>query len=510
MRLGLAAGFLAGACQGAGAFVCTSDGDCVDGGMSGRCEPTGFCSFPDEVCPSMQRYGEHAGELSGECVALGEDTEAGSSAGTDGGTTLDPDDGTGGSDDAAATGQGGPTLEFVDDDEQDFAAGQLTGLVWTNGGIQLTGDAQGVLVSRVFDAGESVVWHTVRWIPQAPYGKPLPGGGQSEQGYAEGNIDMSANLLLLPLDGQGTAGPFELLEDASGLGHDLLLETEAGVPWVIGPFGTALADDMASYAHNGAWKDAFSFGEDDFTWSMWVRSDAPCDGEDVSNNQVYLGIEGQGSDRSHLWLGCRYPTSSQCTGDGGLGRIGGTYSANHGATGPRLCGSSELVDEQWHHVAVTKSGHVQAEAAVYFDGFAEDMESFAYADPIDFPSGTELALGAFSGGTFPAAGTFDEVAIWRRALAPAEIYSLYQRGVLRLRIQVRACDDPQCVGGEFVGPDGTSQTVYEDVAHALGPGKPLPLPESLVGRYFQYRAELEGASMSSPVLELVAVAADVL
>lgn len=515
MQLGLAAGFVAGACQGASAFVCTSDGDCVDGGVSGRCEPTGFCSFPDEGCASMQRYGRHAGEFSGECVPPGEGSQGGSTAGTSAGTGgattpapgdtgSDPDD----SGDGVTTDQDVPTLEFVDDDEQDFAAGDLTGLVWTNGGLQLTGDALGVLVSRVFDAEEPVVWHTVQWIPRAPYGKPLPGGGRSERGYAEGNADMSANLLLLPLDGQGQADPGELLADASGLGHDFLLETDRGVPWVIGPFGTALADDMASYAHNGAWKDAFSFGEDDFTWSMWVRSDAPCDGNGVSSNQVYLGIDGDGADRSHLWLGCRHPVSAACPGDGGLGRLGGTYSANHGVGGSSLCGDSELIDEQWHHIAVTKSGHAQAEITLYFDGVVEDVQSFAYMDLVDYPPGTEVALGAFSGGSFPAAGTFDEVAIWRRALLDEEIHALYRRGVLRLRIQVRACDDPRCVGGEFVGPDGTSQTVYEDVAFALGPGTPLPLPEGLVGRYFQYRAELEGASMSSPVLELVAVAAD--
>lgn len=501
--LGLALGVAAGACRGSSAFVCTGDGDCDDEGTPGRCEDTGFCSFPDQECPSMQRYGKHAGGLSGECVPSGE----GTGTGTPGETTLTLDGSGAASSDATATGSGGPTLEFVDDDEQDFTAGELTQLAWLDGGVQLSESSTGTLVSRVFDAGEPVAWRTLSWTPRAPYGKPLPDEGLSERGYAQDNVDMSGNLLLLHLEGQGQVSPGELLVDSSGLAHDFVLEASASLPWVPGPFGSALADDMESYARNGEWMEAFSFEEDDFTWSMWARSDVPCDGLGTDANQVYLGIEGQGSERSHLWLGCRHPTSSHCPGDRGAGRPGGSYAANQTVGGSRVCGSSELVDDRWHHLVVTKSGHADAEVALYFDGVVDDADPFSYADPIEFAPGTELALGAFSDGTFPAAGTFDEVAIWRRSLSYSEVQSLYRRGVLRLRIQVRACDDPQCTDGEFVGPDGGPETVFEDVLPELGPADALVLPDELVGQYFQYRVELEGASGSSPVLERVALEA---
>jgi hypothetical protein len=37
--------------------------------VSGRCQPSGYCSFPDDACPSGQRYGDHAGgSLAGGCV----------------------------------------------------------------------------------------------------------------------------------------------------------------------------------------------------------------------------------------------------------------------------------------------------------------------------------------------------------------------------------------------------------------------------------------------------------
>ncbi|HET6582037.1 MAG TPA: hypothetical protein VFG69_01295 [Nannocystaceae bacterium] len=76
---------VAAGCIRTGTFACASQDDCVDAGVAGRCEPSGFCSFPDDGCPSHQRYGDHAGDgLGGSCVPEdgttgGEDTSAASS-----------------------------------------------------------------------------------------------------------------------------------------------------------------------------------------------------------------------------------------------------------------------------------------------------------------------------------------------------------------------------------------------------------------------------------------------
>jgi hypothetical protein len=59
-----------GACSpfsGASQFVCDSNEDC-QGALDGRCESTGFCSFPDGECPDGRRYGELSGSFSGQCV----------------------------------------------------------------------------------------------------------------------------------------------------------------------------------------------------------------------------------------------------------------------------------------------------------------------------------------------------------------------------------------------------------------------------------------------------------
>lgn len=48
------------ACGGPRTYNCTTDAECVLGTIPGRCEENGFCSFPDVVCSSGGRYGDHA------------------------------------------------------------------------------------------------------------------------------------------------------------------------------------------------------------------------------------------------------------------------------------------------------------------------------------------------------------------------------------------------------------------------------------------------------------------
>jgi len=53
---------------GADPFVCSSNGQCLEGGAQGICQPSGVCSFDDDDCESGQRFGEHAGALANMCV----------------------------------------------------------------------------------------------------------------------------------------------------------------------------------------------------------------------------------------------------------------------------------------------------------------------------------------------------------------------------------------------------------------------------------------------------------
>lgn len=51
------------------AFSCQTDDGCRLETLQGFCEPSGYCSFPDEDCDSGWRYGENGpSAIAGECV----------------------------------------------------------------------------------------------------------------------------------------------------------------------------------------------------------------------------------------------------------------------------------------------------------------------------------------------------------------------------------------------------------------------------------------------------------
>ena len=124
--------------------------------------------------------------------------------------------------------------------------------------------------------------------------------------------------------------------------------------------------------------------------------------------------------------------------------------------------------------------------------------------PLTFPNDVELSIGAHPGDTFQFEGGLDEVAIWDRALAPDEVAAMYRRGVLRMDLAVRVCDEPSCASEPpFEGPTGDGTPFIEDAA-MLMPGVPHPL--MLEGRVVQYRLHLETLAPGlSPGLSAVTI-----
>ena len=132
-----------------------------------------------------------------------------------------------------------------------------------------------------------------------------------------------------------------------------------------------------------------------------------------------------------------------------------------------------------------------------------------FEGPIDYPEGTEFTVGAFSAGTYQAAGTFDEAVVWRRALSADEVQNLYARGVLSLSLRARVCQQPDCSdGAEFTGPNGSG--AYIDMPGTLSPPSQLPLEGLPAGRYFQYEASFEfrGTTVIDPQLLSVTIFAE--
>lgn len=69
MRAGMLIAFAVSCACSPSVFGCVDDSGCAGSDAGGFCEPSGFCSFPDDACPSGRRYGEFSGQgLGGVCV----------------------------------------------------------------------------------------------------------------------------------------------------------------------------------------------------------------------------------------------------------------------------------------------------------------------------------------------------------------------------------------------------------------------------------------------------------
>jgi hypothetical protein len=403
-------------------------------------------------------------------------------------TTLDST-GDAGSD--ASTSGGSGEFVFTDDDlDGEFGAGVFVGCDWSGEAVQLSADEpQGVFTSRIFDATESVRWDSITWSPVGPYGKPLPDGGVVETGYVDPPPSDEGLMLLLHLDGD-RVGLGDALPDDSGRGNDAqVLGFESPIT-TEGRFQGAVRFSTANYASIPTPPGGdLQFGEDDFTWSMWIRTTSACSGATTASNQVYMGIEDPDApDNAHMWLGCLRPETSECPSPaGGGGRAGGLFSTRLSASEESaVCGTTDIVDGQWHHIALVKQDHPAATLTLWVDGQIEDQASPELVADYTFDDNPDFGIGAFSAGAFQASTTLDEVAIWRRALSPDEVLAVYRRGAVRLVVGVRVCEDPGCSDGSaFTGG-------LIDPPDAVSPGSVLPLPADLLGRYFQYRVELFG------------------
>jgi hypothetical protein len=485
------------ACGSASTFSCADDGDC-----SGGVCAAGYCAFPDDTCDSHLRYGDHGGALAGLCVLPADETATSGETTTSGEMTSGPEPTTGPTVDDSTGADPTGSFEFLDDEAAEFSAGSMDGVVYADGHLRLIdAGTTGTFTSRVFDAGVIAQWEDLRWMPDAPYAKPLPNAQAAETGYEFGAVDMSGNVWLAHFEEPGPLAAGTAIADGSGMGNAAQIVGSDASTAVPGVFGLALEDAVDAYVSIDTASGSFDFGVDDFTWSIWFRFTHDC-----ATNNVWMGIEdvvGGGDLEEHLWMGCSSSVWTDCPPVDPGPHAAGTLISQQGADpedGLPVCGEPGIDDGQWHHMLLTKEGHARSVVRFYVDAQLQSETTGSFAQPIVFDNDPDFAIGAFTGETYDSSATLDESVIWRRALTNDEIRGVYERGASQLALEIRVCEDATCAddppfrGGE----DLVASEVFVDPSDALSPGTPLSVSGLPPGRYVQYRVTMHAAEASRP------------
>ncbi|MFH1915811.1 MAG: LamG-like jellyroll fold domain-containing protein [Nanoarchaeota archaeon] len=302
---------------------------------------------------------------------------------------------------------------FIETNQSDFDLGiyNRTFFNTTIGAVQINYSYNnGTYLSRIFDAESLANWTNISWVEGAPYSEELPDSQKVED--ALGGANMTGNVLLLHLnDGNGAS----VFADTSGNINN----------------GTCSGADCPTWTATGKFGGAYSFDSNDrigtqittqfndFSVEVWFK--------DNGDNLQYERLV----DKSYtqcFWLGRNSNTPNSW--GGGVRETSSPYGI-----------FVNLQDGEWHQIVSIRKGTTHY---VYGDGgrvIASNTVSGTACDT------TTLAVGAWGavGSTQQRlTGIIDEVSFYNRSLSAEEVLDHYKRGMLRLNLTVRSCDDSNC------------------------------------------------------------------
>ncbi|MFH1641354.1 MAG: LamG-like jellyroll fold domain-containing protein, partial [Nanoarchaeota archaeon] len=290
----------------------------------------------------------------------------------------------------------------------------------------LYGNTTGNYTSKVFNAPYVATWTNISWdVGFNFYNRELPNYMEDETLTYTDGINMSGNVLLLHFNNDSAYENSTYVYDWSGNDHNgtaiqafpNLTDKKLGA----GSFQFDGSDDYVNLTVNDT-----SLGiADKITISVWVNPDA---GE---TNGVVLGNQ-------HFSLDTGFAFGIRNS------YVGGLFS--HGSY-DSFSGTTSITTSLWHQLVLTYNG---THAKLYLDGVQEYSNSLTKwtANNLYLRIGREY-LGIVDNINNPFNGRIDELSIWNRSLSADEILNIYKRGVLRLNLSARSCNDINCNGEAF-------------------------------------------------------------
>ncbi|MFA5061355.1 MAG: LamG domain-containing protein [Candidatus Pacearchaeota archaeon] len=333
---------------------------------------------------------------------------------------------------------------FEQSSEGNFNEGTYENTQWNGSAVTLSsGETNGNYTSKVFDAGLNVNWNNISWV-SGKYSE-LPNNQEND-----GNVNMANNFLLLHLNE-------DYLDYSGNENHG---ESVGGLTFGEGVFGEATIID-GSNEYISVTNDGLSF-TNSYSIEFWIKPSA-------SASQWSTMVERTNQFIFDLIAGDKV-------------RVQGTGYSN-------LDSSISIPREKWNHIVFTLYDTPTGNdiLKLYLNGQIVGTIGPAWGTPAS--SSAPLKIGGI-GGTNYVAGIYDEFASYSRVLSEDEVKERYKRGIMKLEVSARSCDDSQCSGESWTNLETASP-------------QNLTIDEN---RYFQYRFNFKtGNSSYSPFLSEVTI-----
>lgn len=365
------------------------------------------------------------------------------------------------------------SLVFLENNNATFT-GDRDNLSWSNaqGALQLQGNnTSGVYTSLVKDATSTATWNSINYEPKSPYGKELPTNQTTETAYDFDEVSMVNNAGYWRYnETTGTS-----IADSSGQGNTANC-TGTSCPTTTNTATTAKFNNARNF--DGI-NDFYTTSNGNsvrnqsiVSFSTWIRP------------ETITGIRTIYQESSPNINLSRFSTEVI---NGGLRfrvRDDDINPVDIFLTGPIFTVNT------WYHIAIifnadTDTHRLYINGAL-FQNINLNLTPFENALPALLPrigQHSNLPNEIFD-------GQIDETAIFfGRELTAATVFDMYLRGATSLRLQVRSCDDPACVGENFVGPDGLTTSFYSDAINTSNalPNFALTNIVTPINRYFQFQ-----------------------
>lgn len=363
---------------------------------------------------------------------------------------------------------------LIDNSEASFDLGNYTNTQY-NSGVSLSSSLSGFYESSIKESEENTSWDKITFTTTFPSYKELPSSNQIETGYLEGDADMTQNLLLFHMnESSGEIIDFSGNEN-NGICYDGVSYGEPGI------FKGALEFEDDAYVKIS--DTGFNFGQNG-TVEAWVYP--------YNNNGDYAGIIHKGEDSNFS----DEVFTLQFWEDKIRFAISDSY--NHYVS---IDSNEDFHYNQWNHIVGTWDNN---SIKIYINGKLVGSQSHSLtllnnSSPILIGAQTTQDYNWYFG-KFGFDGLIDEVAIYKKTLTLSDINYHYKRGVNKVRYQVRTCNDINCMGEVFVGPNNLTSTYFSEIDNTGLTPEEINLNLSN-DKYFQYKVLMESPSLDeTPVL----------